>query len=183
MENFYLRLPRGLKLQEFRRSKPVPSFDIVSEINLQEVENAINQAKKELTSRYDFRGSKSEIQWDKKEVTLVADDEYKIGALKDILQGKLHHRGIDIQSMNFDKVIPAGGMLLKQKVSFVQGIEKEKAKEILKSIKDNKLKVQSQIEGEKIKVTSKSIDELQTAISLVKKGSFGIPLQFINMRS
>src|ERR1700759_590103 len=106
------------------------SFDIVSEINLQEVENAINQAKKELVSRYDLRGSKCEIQWDKKEIVLVGDDEYKIGAVKDIFQSKLHKRGIDLQSVKFDEITPAGNMLLRQKVTLVQGIEKELAKKI-----------------------------------------------------
>lgn len=161
----------------------MPSFDLVSEIDFQEVENAINQTKKEVSSRYDFRGSKAEIKWDKKEVILVVEDEYKIGAMKDILQGKLHHRGIDIQSVKFEKVEPAGGMLLRQKITFVQGIEKEKAKDIMKDIKEKKLKVQAQIEGEKIRVTSKSIDELQTTMAMLRNGSYGIPLQFINMRS
>ena len=161
----------------------MPSFDIISELNMQEADNAINQARKELASRYDFRGSKSEIQWDKKEVTLVADDDYKIGALKDILQSKMHTRGIDIRSMKFEKVEAVGGMMLKQKVSFIQGIEKEKAKDIVKSIKDSKLKVQPSIHDDKVRVTSKSIDELQETISFVKRQNFEIPLQFENMRS
>jgi uncharacterized protein YajQ (UPF0234 family) len=161
----------------------MPSLDVVSELNLQEVENAINQAKKEITNRYDFRGSKSEFAWDKKIVTITADDEYKMGAMKDVLQGKMHHRGVDIRSLKFSEVEPAGGMLLKQKVEFVQGIEKEKAKDIIKAIKDSKLKVQAQIQDEKVRVTSKSIDELQETIKLLKMGSFGIPLQFTNMRS
>jgi uncharacterized protein YajQ (UPF0234 family) len=161
----------------------VASFDIVSEIDFQEVENAINQAKKELMNRYDLRGSKCEIEWDKKILTLVGDDEYKVGVVRDILQTKLHKRGVDIESVKFEKVIPAGGMVLKQKGEIRQGIDKEKAKEVIKAIKDSKLKVQAQIMDEQIRVTSKSIDELQSVIGLCKGQSFGIPLQFTNMRS
>jgi uncharacterized protein YajQ (UPF0234 family) len=159
------------------------SFDIVSELDLQEVENAINQAKKELSSRYDLRGSKCEIQWDKKEIILLGDDDYKIGAVKDIFQSKLHRRGIDLQSVKFEDPLPAGGMLLRQKVTLVQGIEKELAKKILKVIKDSKIKVQAQIQDEQVRVTSKSIDSLQECIALCKGENFGLPLQFVNMRS
>lgn len=161
----------------------MPSFDIVSELDLQEVDNAVNQARKEIESRYDFRGSKSELQWDKKELTILADDDYKVGAIKDILQSKLHRRGIDIRAMKFDKIEPAGGSLLRQKISLVVGIEKEIAKDIIKLIKDSKLKVQAQIADEKIRVTSKSIDELQSAMALARGGNFPVPLQFNNMRS
>jgi uncharacterized protein YajQ (UPF0234 family) len=161
----------------------MPSFDIVSELDLQEVDNAVNQARKEIESRYDFRGSKSELQWDKKELTILADDEYKVGAIKDILQTKLHRRGIDIRSLKFDKIEPAGGSLLRQKISLVVGIEKEIAKDIIKLIKDSKLKVQAQIADEKIRVTSKSLDELQSTIALARGGNFPVPLQFNNMRS
>lgn len=161
----------------------MPSFDIVSEINLQEADNAVNQAKKEIEGRYDFRGSKSELQWDKKEIIILGDDEYKMGAMKDILQSKLHKRGIDIKSLKFEKIEPAGGQMLRQKVLLVQGIEKEIAKEIIKQVKDSKLKVQAQIMDDKVRVTSKSIDELQSTMALIKKTSFEVPLQFNNMRS
>lgn len=158
------------------------SFDIVSELNLQEVDNAINQAKKEIEGRYDFRGSQCEIKWDKKEITILGDDDYKMGAMKDILQTKLHRRGIDIRSLKFDKVEPAGGRLLRQKVSLVQGIDKEAAKEITKAIKDTKLKVQAQIVDDKVRVTGKSIDDLQETMTFLKKQSFAVPLQFNNYR-
>jgi uncharacterized protein YajQ (UPF0234 family) len=161
----------------------MPSFDIVSEIDLQEVDNAVNQAKKEIEGRYDFRGSKSELQWDKKEITILGDDEYKMGAMKDIVQSKLHKRGIDIKALKFEKMEPAGGQMLRQKVLLVQGIEKEVAKDIMKLIKDSKLKVQPQIMDDKIRVTSKSIDELQQTMATVKKSNFPVPLQFNNMRS
>jgi len=161
----------------------MPSFDIVSEVNTQEVDNAVNQAIKEIEQRYDFRGSKSEIKWDKKEVLILGDDEYKMDAMKDILQSKMHRRGIDIKSLEFGPREAAGGNMSRQKVTIKQGIEKEVAKEITKSIKDSKLKVQAQIADDKVRVTSKSIDELQETMAYVKAQSFPVPLQFNNMRS
>lgn len=161
----------------------MPSFDIISELNLQEVDNSINQARKEIEGRYDFKGSQSEISWDKKEISLKAEDDYKIGAMLSILQTKLSKRGIDLKALKLEKIIPSGGKTLTQKILLQQGIEKEIAKEIIKSIKDSKLKVQPQIMDEKIRVTSKSIDDLQSTMNLVKKGNFPIPLQFDNMRS
>ena len=161
----------------------MPSFDIVSEIDLQEVDNAINQARKEVESRYDFKGSKAEIQWDKKEVTLMAEDDYKVEAMAGILQTKLHRRGIDIKAIKFEKMEPAGGRMLRQKVNLIQGIDREVAKDVIKMIKDSKLKVQPASADDKIKVTSKSIDELQECISLVRGGNFNVPLQFNNMRA
>lgn len=161
----------------------MPSFDIVSELNIQEADNAINQARKEIETRYDFKGSKFEILWDKKEITLLAEDDYKIDAMKSILQTKFHRRGLDIKSFEFEKVEPAGGRMLRQKVTIKQGIDKELAKDILQAIKESKLKVQSQIIDEKVRVTSKSIDELQSTMQLVRSGSFKLPLQFNNMRS
>jgi cyclic-di-GMP-binding protein len=161
----------------------MPSFDIVSEIDLQEVDNAVNQAKKELANRYDLRGSKCNIEWDKKTITLVGDDEYKINVVKDILQSKLHKRGVEMSSLKLDKVEPVGQMMLKQKGELKQGIDKEAAKEIIKSIKDSKLKVQAQIMDETVRVTSKSIDELQATMAQLKSKTFGLPLQFQNMRA
>lgn len=161
----------------------MPSFDIVSELNVQEVDNAVNQAKKELASRYDFKGSKAELQWDRKAITITAEDDYKLGAIKDILLKKLHHRGIDIQALKFEKAEPAGGMMWKQPVNLIQGIEKEKAKEIVKMIKESQLKVQAAIQEDLVRVSSKSIDTLQECMALMKKSNVGIPLQFTNMRS
>ncbi|AHZ85973.1 YajQ family cyclic di-GMP-binding protein [Bdellovibrio bacteriovorus] len=161
----------------------MPSFDIVSEIDVQEVDNAVNQARKEIEARYDFKGSKAELQWDKKEMVLLAEDDYKIGAMAGILQTKLHRRGIDIKAIKFEKIEEAGGRMLRQKVTLVQGIDREIAKDIIKLIKDSKLKVQPQVADDKLKVTSKSIDELQECISLVRGGNFPLPLQFNNMRA
>ena len=161
----------------------MPSFDIVSELNTQEVDNAINQAKKEIEGRYDFKGSNAELNWDKKEVVLLAEDDYKIQTMVTILQTKMGKRGIDLRTMVMSKVEPAGGRLLRQKITFSQGIEKEPAKEIIKFIKDAKLKVQAQIMDDKVRVTSKSIDELQSTMQAVKSHNFEVPLQFNNMRS
>lgn len=161
----------------------MPSLDIVSELDMQEIDNAVNTAKKELLNRYDLRGSNSEIIWEKDVITLKANDEMKINAVRDILQTRLHKRGIDISGVKFEKPEPIGGMMLKQVGKIIQGIEKEKAKEIVKAIKDSKLKVQPSIMDEKIRVTSKSIDELQETMAYCKNQKFGVPLQFTNMRS
>ena len=161
----------------------MPSFDIVSEVNIQEVDNAVNTAIKEVAHRYDLKDGKCEIIWDKKTITLKANAEPRIAAVLDILQSKLHKRGIEISSVKFDKIEPIGGMMLKQSGTIVQGIEKEKAKEIVKSIKDSKLKVQASINDDLVRVTGKSLDELQETIAHVRGGKFGIPVQFINMRA
>lgn len=161
----------------------MPSFDIVSEMNMQEVDNAINQAVKEIEGRYDFKGSQSEIKWDKKEITLLGDDDYKMKAMKDIIQTKLHRRGLDIKGFKFENPEPAGGKMTRQKVTILQGIEKDVAKEICQFIKESKLKVQAQIMDDKVRVTSKSIDELQTTMGSLRQKGFPIPLQFNNMRS
>lgn len=159
------------------------SFDIVSEINMQEIDNAVNQATRELGNRYDLRGGNCEIIWEKDVITLKANDEMKINAVRDILQSKLHKRGVDISAVKFEKPEPIGGMMLKQVGKIIQGIDKEKAKEIVKSIKDSKLKVQPQIMDDQIRVTSKSIDELQATMAHCRTQKFGLPLQFNNMRS
>ena len=161
----------------------MPSFDIVSELDEQEIDNAVNQAKKELLNRYDLKGSSSEILWEKEIITLKSNDEMKINAVKDILQTKLHKRGIDISAVKFEKSEPIGGMMLKMTGKIIQGIDKEKAKEIVKSIKDSKLKVQASINDETVRVQSKSIDELQATMAHCRAQKFGIPLQFNNMRS
>ena len=161
----------------------MPSFDIVSELNMQEVDNAINQAKKEIDGRYDFKRSNAELNWDKKEVTLLAEDDYKIETMVDILRLKMGKRGVDLRSLKLSEVSPAGGKLLRQKISFSQGIEMEVAKDVVKFIKNSKLKVQPQIMDDKVRVSSKSIDELQSTMQEVKSHNFSIPLQFNNMRS
>jgi cyclic-di-GMP-binding protein len=161
----------------------MPSFDIVSELDMQEVENAINTARKEIESRYDLRGTQSEIKWDKKEITLMSNDEARLAVVKDILQSKIHKRNIDLRALKFEKSEPAGGMLLRQKVTLVQGIDKEIAKDLTKLIRDSKLKVQAQIQDEKVRVTGKNRDDLQECMSVVKNSGPKVPLQFTNMRA
>jgi uncharacterized protein YajQ (UPF0234 family) len=161
----------------------MPSFDIVSELDMQEVDNAINQARKEVIGRYDFKGSNAEMEWDKKEIKLLAEDEYKIETMVDILRTKAGKRNIDIRSMKLSKIEPAGGKLHRQVITFSQGIEMEKAKAVVKFIKDSRLKVQAQIMDDKVRVTSKSIDELQETMQILRNKNFEIPLQFNNMRS
>jgi uncharacterized protein YajQ (UPF0234 family) len=158
------------------------SFDIVSKINMQEVDNGVIQAQKELTNRWDFRGSNAEIIWDKKTISFKAPDDYKMGAIKDILQSKLHHRGIDISSLDFSKIEHVGGMMQKQNVTLKQGLERELAKKICNAIRDTKLKVQTQINDDKITVSSKSIDTLQECMAFLCSQKFDQPLQFENLR-
>lgn len=161
----------------------MPSFDIISEVNFQEVDNAVNQAKKELAARYDFRGSKSEITYENKEIKILGDDDYKLRALKDILESKLSKRGISLKALDYQKEEEASMGAKRQVAKLINGLSKEKAKEIIKVIKDTKLKVQPAIMDELIRVNSKSIDELQTVIQTLKGKDVGVPLQFVNMRS
>src|SRR5258708_256163 len=146
----------------------MPSFDIVSEVNLQEVDNAINQARKELSTRYDFRGSKSEIQFDNNEIKIIGDDDYKLRAVKDILESKLLKRGVSLKSLDYQKEEDASMGTKRQVAKLINGLSKEKAKEIVALIKDSRLKVQPAIQDEQVRVTSKSIDELQSVIAALK---------------
>ncbi|MBL7556918.1 MAG: YajQ family cyclic di-GMP-binding protein [Bdellovibrionaceae bacterium] len=163
----------------------MPSFDIVSELDMQEVDNAINQARKEVEGRYDFKGSSAEIKWDKdkNEIIFQAEDEYKMGAISSIILNKAGKRGIDLKAFKLEQIEPAGGKTLRQKIKLQQGLEKEVAKDIVKYIKDSKLKVQPQIMDDKVRVTSKSIDELQETMSSLRSQNFPVPLQYNNMRS
>jgi len=161
----------------------MPSFDIVVKVDMQEVDNALNQAQKELAQRYDFKGSKSKIEWDKKnEITLIGDDDYKLKAVLDILQSKLIKRNISIKNLTMGKVEPAFEGTVRQKITLASGIPGEKAKELNKVIKDAKLKVQSQFQDEQVRVTGKKRDDLQEAIALVRGTDLGLDFQFINFR-
>ena len=161
----------------------MPSFDIVSKVDEQEVDNAVNQAIKEMSQRYDFKGSKSEIKWEKKEeVTITADDDYKLKAVIDILQTKLAKRGVSLKSLEYGKVEDASEGLKRQVIKILQGIPQEKAKEISKFIKELKLKVEAQIQADQIRVSGKKIDGLQEAIRSLREKDFKIALQFVNMR-
>lgn len=161
----------------------MPSFDIVSEINFQEVDNAINQVKKEISTRYDFRGTKSEIQFENNEIKLVGDDDTRLRALKDILESKLTKRGVSLKAVDYQKVEEGSMNSKKQVAKLVNGLSKEKAKEVIAVIKDARLKVQPSIVDDQVRVSSKSIDELQTVMQMLKAKDVGVPLQFKNMRS
>ena len=160
------------------------SFDIVSKIDLQEVKNAVDQALKELRQRFDFKGSKSEILLDEKnkEISVGSDDEYKLKSVLDILQSKLVKRGISLKALTYGKIEPALSGTVRQKISLQQGIPSEKAKEIVRVIKDLKLKVQSQIQGDQVRVTGKNKDDLQAVIKHLREKDFGIDMQFTNYR-
>jgi uncharacterized protein YajQ (UPF0234 family) len=158
------------------------SFDVVSKTDMQEVANAVNQAQKELAQRFDFKGSKSEIQLSGEELTLVSDDEGKLRSLKDIVEGRLVKRNVSLKALEYGKIEAASLGTVRQKAKIVQGIESEKAKAIVKAIKDAKLKVQAAIQSDQVRVTGRNKDDLQRAIALVKERDFGIPLQFTNYR-
>lgn len=160
------------------------SFDIVSNVDLQEVSNAVRQTEKEISQRFDFRGSKSSVTLDEKkyELTLISDDEHKLKSLIDILQTKLVKRSVPLKAVNFGKMEPASGGTVRQVLMLQQGIPVEKAKEIIKFIKSTKLKVQAEIQKEQVRVRSKKIDDLQNIIKEIKEKDFGIHTDFINYR-
>lgn len=158
------------------------SFDIVSKVDMQEANNAINQAQKEIDTRFDFKNSKSSIQLEKEEIVVSSDDEFKLQNVVDILQSKLTKRGISIKNLEYGKVEPASGATVRQKIKLKQGISQEIAKKINLLIKDSKLKVQSQIQGDQIRVSGKNRDDLQRIIQLLKAAELPLELQFINFR-
>ena len=158
------------------------SFDIVSKTEMQEVANAVQQAQKELAQRFDFKGSKSSIELTGEEIILVSDDEGKLRSVKDILESKLIKRHVSLKALEYQKLEDASMGTVRQKARIVQGIESEKAKAIVKAIKDAKVKVQASIQADQVRVVGRSKDDLQKAIALVKENEFGIPLQFTNYR-
>ena len=160
----------------------MPSFDIVSVVDKQEVDNAVNQTIKEIAQRYDFKKTKSEITQEKDSIKILADDDYKLKAIIDILQSKCIKRNISVKALQYGKVEPASGGLVRQIITVQQGIAKEKAKEIIALIKESKLKVQAQIQEEQVRVTGKNIDDLQAIISLLKGKDLDVDMQFENFR-
>jgi len=158
------------------------SFDIVSKTEMQEVTNAIQQAQKELAQRFDFKGSKSSIELTGEEIVLVSDDEGKLRSVKDILESKLVKRGVSLKALEYATLEQAAGGTVRQKAKIVQGIEIEKAKAIVKAIKEAKLKVQASIQSDQVRVTGRAKDDLQKAMAIVKGHDYGIPLQFTNYR-
>jgi uncharacterized protein YajQ (UPF0234 family) len=160
----------------------MPSFDIVSEVNQVEVRNALEQANKEISTRFDFKGSDARVEHKEKELTLYADDDFKLKQVTDVLLGKLTRRGVDVRALEFGNVEKISGDKVKQVVTLRVGIEQELAKKIVKQIKDGKLKVQASIQGDAVRVSGAKKDELQTAIALVKKTVTDFPVQFGNFR-
>jgi hypothetical protein len=160
------------------------SFDVVSRVDLQEVSNAVQQASKEIATRFDFRGSASKIELREKELemVLVSDDEHKLKSVIDILETRLVRRGVAVKALDYGKIEPAAGATVRQVAKIQQGIPSEKAKEIVKAIKDRKLKVQASIQADQVRVAGRSKDDLQSAMAIVREGEFGLPLQFTNYR-
>ena len=160
----------------------MPSFDVVSQVNLQEVDNAVNQARKEIGQRYDFKDTRTELAWDKKAITIVSESEFKVKAVVDVLQSKLVRRGVSLKSLKYGPIEPAAGGRARQVIEIQQGIAPERAREIVKVIKDSKLKVQAQIQADQVRVSGKKKDDLQEVIGLLREQDFGLPLQFVNFR-
>lgn len=160
------------------------SFDIVSKVDIQEVRNAIDQASKEVHARFDLKDSKSEIKLEGNEaIQLASADEYKLEAVKQILSQKLVKRGVSLKNLKHEKLEQAMGQSVRQKITFQQGVPVEKAKDMVKVIKDSKLKAQGSIQGDTVRVSSKDRDTLQQIIAMLKQKDFGIELQFTNYRS
>jgi len=161
------------------------SFDVTSNVDLQEVDNALNQARKEVAQRYDFKGAKASIDFDQKEskLVLVADDDFKLNALWEIVQTRLVRRNVPVKNLTRGAVIPAANSTVRQEISLQQGIPIEKARDIVKFLKDAKLKkVQASIQGDQLRLTSPSKDDLQEAMRQLREQDFGVALQFGNYR-
>jgi uncharacterized protein YajQ (UPF0234 family) len=159
------------------------SFDIVCKIDMQEVTNALDQTRREVETRYDLKGTRNEVVLDKNDIVLTSPDDMKLKAVADILQSKLHRRGVPLKALTWGKVEDAAGGAKRQRVSLQQGIPVDKAKEIVRLIKDTKLKVQAQIQESQVRVSGKSRDDLQKVIAMLKDRDLGIALQFTNYRS
>ena len=161
------------------------SFDVTSNVDLREVDNALNQARKEVAQRYDFKGAKASVEFDQKEskLLLIADDDFKLNALWEIIQTRLVRRNVPVKNLTRGAVIPAANSTVRQEISLQQGIPVEKAKDIVKFLKDAKLKrVQASIQGDQLRVTSASKDDLQEAMHVLREQDFGVALQFGNYR-
>ena len=160
------------------------SLDIVSKVDLQEVSNAIQQALKEIHQRYDLKDSKSNIELEGKDaIILTSADDYKLKAVTDVLQTKLVKRGVPLKALDYGKIEPAAGSTVRQRVAMQQGIPTEKAREIVKVVKDTKKKVQASIQGDTVRVSGKDRDTLQEIIAVLRQKDFGIDMQFTNYRS
>lgn len=162
----------------------MPSFDVVNQVDIQEISNAVNNAEKEIAQRYDFRGSNTQIAFDRKtkQIVVTTEDEMKMEAVRDILVTSVVRRKVNASCLDFKDVQPAGGKTLRREVGIKEGIDRDAARDMVKDIKDSKIKVQASIQGEELRVSGKKRDDLQAAIALLKAKDYGIPLQFVNMR-
>lgn len=158
------------------------SFDIVSQIDLQEVDNAVNQALREIETRFDFKNSKSDIKQDDDKLTLISDDEFKLKNVVDILESKFVKRNLSLKALQYGKIESAAGDTVRQVVTLQQGIDKDQAKKIIKMIKDSKLKVQAQIQDDQVRVSGKNLDDLQAIIKIVREADLDFDVQFSNYR-
>ena len=162
----------------------MPTFDIVSKYDIQEIENSVNMVTRDITNRYDFKGSDTAISFNKKEgiIKIKSDSDMRIDAVRDMLEKRAIGRSVALKTFKYNTIEKGSGNTLRQRVELQEGISKENAKKVNKLIKDSKLKIQSQIQGEQIRVTGKKIDDLQSIISFLKNEIIDIPLQFINMK-
>ena len=161
-----------------------PSFDVVSEVDMQEVSNAVNQTVKEITQRFDFKGSKSTVEIENgNAIKIVTEDDTRMRNIVDILQSKFIKRGVAIKNLEYGKVEPAAGGMVRQSIRIRQGIEADIAKKITKDIKNLKVKVQAQLQDDQVRVSGKKLDDLQAVIAFLKGQDYGIELQFSNFRS
>ena len=162
----------------------MPSFDIVSEFDMQEIDNSVNMVTRDISNRYDFKGSDSTIELNKNEksIKIEAANDYQVDTIKDMLENRSIKRGISVKTFKYAAIEKASGMRMRLTVSLQEGIDKENATKINKLIKSKKLKVQSQIQGEKLRITGKKIDDLQEVIQIVKGENYPLPLNFVNMK-
>ncbi|MAU86367.1 MAG: YajQ family cyclic di-GMP-binding protein [Alphaproteobacteria bacterium] len=160
----------------------MPTFDIVSKFEVSEIDNALQNLDREISQRYDFKSSKSEISLDKNQISISTDDEYKLTQLQEMLKVHLTKRGIDAKVLEMGKIESAAGQSVRQIITLIQGINRDLSKQIIQMVKESKIKVQISIQGEDLRVSGKKRDELQDVISLLKENEFNLPLQFINFR-
>jgi uncharacterized protein YajQ (UPF0234 family) len=160
----------------------MPSFDVVSQVDMQEIDNAVNQTRKEVAQRYDFKDTNTQIELEKDEIRIQSTDDYKVKAVVEVLQSKMARRQVPLKALVYGAIEPASGGRAKQTVTVQQGIATEKARVIVKMIKDAKLKVQAQIQGDQVRVSGKNRDDLQRAIQLLKQQELDVALQFVNFR-
>jgi uncharacterized protein YajQ (UPF0234 family) len=159
------------------------SFDIACKIEMQEVTNGLDQARREIATRYDLKGTKCDVKLEKTDITVTAPDDMKLKAVVDILQSRLHKRGVPLKALTYGEVEQGGGGMLRQKIALQQGIPIERAREIVRLIKDSKIKVQASIQEDQVRVAGKNRDDLQKIIAMLRDKDLGIALQFTNYRS